>query len=239
MKEQKHKIKKEEFTISKLVVWKTISAILAILIIISIYTNGFGLSPTRNAAVDEPDHKDNEKGDSAEVTNLMDDDAIEGDLNAPVTIVEWSDYQCPYCTRFYSQTYKQIVKEYIDTGKVKFVFRDFPLSFHKNAQKAAEAAECAGEQDKYYDMYDKLFGEGVVGGVTTFKKYAEEIGLNTIKFNECLDSGMMVDEIKKDIADGQSVGVKGTPAFMINGKLITGAQPFNVFKKAIDAELNK
>jgi len=239
MEEHKHKVKKETFTVSKLVVWKIISAILVILIIISIYTNGFGLSPTCNAIVDDDLENINDGSSDDDFSDLTDDDSVKGDPNAPVTIVEFSEYECPFCARFYSQTYLQIVEEYVDTGKVKVVFRDFPLSFHKNAQKAAEAAECAGEQDQYYDMHDKLFGDGVVGGVTTFKKYAQEIGLNTADFDACLDSGNMAAETKKDMSDGQAAGVKGTPAFFINGEFISGAQPFSVFKKAIDAELNK
>ena len=168
---------------------------------------------------------------------LLDDDAVKGDENAPVTIVEWSDYQCPFCGRFYSQTYGQLKTRYIDTGKVKLVFRDFPLSFHANAQKAAEAAECAGEQDKYYDMHNKLFEGGVTGGVATFKKYAGEIGLDQAKFDSCLDSGEMANEVAKDMQDGQAAGVRGTPGFIINGKLVSGAQPFSVFEAAIEAEL--
>ena len=170
----------------------------------------------------------------------IDDDAIEGDKNAKVTIVEFSDYECPFCKRNYDQSYVQLKKEYIDTGKVKYVLRDFPLSFHPQAQKAAEAAECAGEvggDEAYFKMHDKLFGEGVEGGVATFKTYAKAIGLDQKKFDSCLDSGKMAPEVAKDQADGASYGVQGTPAFFVNGKLISGAQPYTVFKTAIDAEL--
>jgi protein-disulfide isomerase len=170
--------------------------------------------------------------------NLIDDDSVKGDENAPVTIVEFSDYECPFCERFYSQTYSQIKSEYVDTGKVKLIFRDFPLGFHQNAQKAAEAAECAEEQDKYYEMHDKLFENGVTGGVTTFKTYAEQIGLDQNEFDVCLDSGAMADEVAKDMRDGQAAGVKGTPAFFINGELVSGAQPFSVFQQKIEAALN-
>lgn len=174
-----------------------------------------------------------------DMETLMDDDEVKGDANAPVTIIEWSDFECPFCARFYDQTYGQIVKEYIETGKVKIIFRDFPLGFHANAQKAAESAECAGEQGKYYEMHDKLFEEGVTGGVDSFKQYAKDLNLDTTKFNECLDSGTMADEIAKDMQDGQSVGISGTPGFIINGQLLSGAQPFAAFKQVIDAELAK
>ena len=169
---------------------------------------------------------------------LLDDDTVKGDEDAPVTIVEWSDFECPFCERFYQQTLPSIEEEYIKTGKVKLVYRDFPLSFHANSQKAAEAAECAGEQGKYWEMHNLLFGQGVQGGVAGFKQYAKTLNLNSAKFDTCLDSGAMAEEVQKDMADGAAVGIQGTPGFLINGKLISGAQPFSVFKQVIDAELN-
>ncbi len=175
---------------------------------------------------------------AAEMEALIDDDAVEGDADAPVTIIEWSDYECPFCTRFYTDTLQQIRTEYIETGKVKLIYRDFPLSFHPNAQKAAEAAECAGEQGKYYEMHDELFEKGVSGGVASFKQYATTIGLNTAEFNTCLDSGEMASEVRKDFSDGQKAGITGTPGFLVNGKLISGALPFAAFQQAIEAELN-
>jgi protein-disulfide isomerase len=175
---------------------------------------------------------------SVDMKTLIDDDSIKGDKDAPVTIVEFSDYECPFCARFYSDTYGQIVEKYIDTGKVNLVYRDFPLSFHPNAQKAGEAAECAGEQGKYYEMHDLLFEKGVSGGVSAYKQYAKEIGLKTSDFDSCLDSGEMAGEVRKDFTDGQRAGVQGTPAFFIDGKLISGAQPFPAFEAAIEAALN-
>ena len=172
-----------------------------------------------------------------DMESLMDDDAIKGDPNAPVTIVEWSDFECPFCARFYSDTLSLIDEKYIQTGKVKLVYRDFPLSFHPNAQKSAEAAECAGEQGKYYEMHDLLFERGVAGGVTSYKQFAQQLGLNTAEFNTCLDSGAMASEVQKDFADGQRAGVQGTPGFIVNGQLISGAQPFPVFEQVIEAAL--
>ena len=174
-----------------------------------------------------------------DMKSLMDDDAIKGSPDAPVTIVEWSDYECPYCVRFYQQTYAQLKSEYIDTGKVKFVFRDYPLPFHKNAQKAHEAAECAGDQGKYYEMHDKLFESGVSGGVAAFKGYASDLGLDSTEFNSCLDSGKHAAEVAADMKAGQAAGITGTPGFIINGQKISGAQPFANFKAIIDAELAK
>lgn len=165
------------------------------------------------------------------------DDPVKGLDDAPVTIIEFSDFQCPYCASFYSQTMQQLEDEYIKTGKAKLVFRDFPLSFHENAQKAAEAAECADEQGKFWEYHDLLFerqSEWSNIGITKFKEYAQELGLNTKTFNQCLDSGEMASEVKKDLQDGKSYGISGTPAFLINGELLVGAQPFSVFKQKID-----
>jgi len=176
-------------------------------------------------------------GTAVDMTGFIDDDEVWGKDNAPVTIIEWSDYECPYCEAFYTQTEGQIMKNYVETGKVKFVYRDFPLSFHPQAQKAAEAAECAGEQGKYKEMHDLLFEKGVASGVTGFKQYAKDLSLDTTKFNTCLDTGAMAAEVAKDMADGQAAGIQGTPGFLINGKLVSGAQPYQVFQQAIEAAL--
>jgi len=204
-----------------------------LLIFISFQLSSLGdlSGATVGAAVQEPTAAaPSPAAPSVDMDALIDDDSIKGDKNAPVTIVEFSDYECPFCARFYSDAYSQIVSKYIDTGKVKLVYRDFPLSFHQNAQKAGEAAECAGEQGKYYDMHDLLFEKGVSGGVSAFKQYAKEIGLKT--------TGEMAGEVRKDFTDGQRAGVQGTPAFFIDGKLISGAQPFPAFEAAIEAALN-
>ncbi len=174
----------------------------------------------------------------AGAADFSDDDAVKGDADAPVTIVEWSDFECSFCTRFYSQTLPLIEQNYINTGKVKLIYRDYPLPFHSNAQKAAEAAECAGEQDKFWEMHDMLFDKGVSGGVTAFKQFATDLELNTQAFNDCLDSGEMASEVQKDMSAGQAAGVRGTPGFLINGELISGAQPYAVFEQAIEAALN-
>jgi protein-disulfide isomerase len=173
---------------------------------------------------------------STTISNL--DDAFKGSADASVTIVEYSDYECPFCAKFALQTLPLIDKEYIQTGKVKLIFKDFPFDFHKKAQKAAEAAQCAGEQGKYYDMHNLLFNKGVAG-VNAYKEYAKELNLNQEQFNVCLDSGKMEAEILGDIKEGKDQGVKGTPAFFINGRQVTGAQPFSVFQEIIEEELKK
>ena len=170
-----------------------------------------------------------------------DDDAVKGSADASVTIIEFSDYECPFCGRYFQETYPKIVSEYIDTGKVRYIFRDFPLSFHPNAQKAAEAAEAArelGGDEKYYEMHDAIFGNQQSIGISDLKGYAREIGLDGTKFDQILDSGKYASEVQKDFQDGQRAGVTGTPSFFINGRQLVGAQPFEAFQQIIEQELN-
>lgn len=169
----------------------------------------------------------------------VDDDPSKGMKNAPVTIIEFSDFQCPYCARFYSQTLPLIEDKYIKNGKVKLIYRDFPLSFHNNAQKAAEAAECADEQNKFWDYHNKLFENQNALGTANLKQYAKDLGLDMQKFESCLDLGKMASETQKDLSDASSYGVSGTPTFFINGISLVGSQPFSVFEQLIEQELNK
>ncbi len=241
LKEEKVEEKTKKGSVDQFSKWAAIIQIV-LLVFIAFQVNDMGStnvapsgdSPTAIPSAPEPKAPEPVK----DLEGLMDDDTIKGEKDAPVTIVEFSDYECPFCARFYSQTYGQIEEKYIKTGKVKLIFRDFPLGFHVNAQKAAEAAECSGEQGKYYKMHDVLFEKGVKGGVDSYKEFAEELGLDMDQFNDCLDSGEMEDEVKKDMLDGQKYGVQGTPAFFINGKLISGAQPLPVFEQIIEAELS-
>ena len=170
----------------------------------------------------------------------IDDDAVLGDPNAPVTIVEFSDYQCPFCGRHVAQVFPEIEKNYIDTGKVKYVFRDMPLTqLHSNAIELAIAAECAGDQDKYFEMHDKLFAHQDANSPEDIKKYANEIGLDLSAFNSCVENETPMDEIMADMADGEKYGVRGTPGFFINGWNLAGAYPYEDFEKLIEQELNK
>ena len=172
-------------------------------------------------------------------TISMDDDPVKGDLNAPVTIIEFSDFECPFCEKFYSETLGKLESEYIETGKVKLVFRDFPLNFHQNAQKASEAAECADDQEKFWEMHDIIFENQRSLSISSLKQWAGQIGLDTAQFNNCLDSGKYSGEVQKDFQDGANYGVSGTPNFFINGVPLVGAHPFETFKEIIDSELSK
>jgi len=168
-----------------------------------------------------------------------DDDDVKGDADAPVTIVEFSDFECPFCGKFFEETMPQLQSEYVDTGKVKMVFRDFPLGFHQNAQKASEASECAGDQGKYWEMHDLLFENNNALSIDDLKGYAVDLGLDPAEFDDCLDSGKHEQEVKDDMDAGKAAGVTGTPAFFINGEFLKGAQPFERFKAVIDAKLKE
>lgn len=167
-----------------------------------------------------------------------------GKESAKITIVEFSDFQCPFCSRFFKESFPQIKKEYIDTGKAKLYFRHFPLDFHPAATPAALASECANEQNKFWEYHDKLFNEqekiSVQGQTpdqikTQLKTWAQELSLNTTQFNSCLDSEKYKNNVTTDTADGKTAGVSGTPTFYINGTQLVGAQPFASFKTALDA----
>jgi protein-disulfide isomerase len=167
----------------------------------------------------------------------VDDDPVLGDARAAVTIIEFGDYQCPSCRLFWRDVEPRLKKEYIDTGKAKLVFRDFPIvQNHPEAIVAAVAAQCAGDQGKYWQYHDKLFREQDNRGddiirfkVADLKKWGADLRLDTAAFNQCIDSARYKDEVTKDYADGEEIGIRGTPTFFINGRFIGGAQPYPVF----------
>ncbi|HXU83556.1 MAG TPA: thioredoxin domain-containing protein [Polyangia bacterium] len=158
-----------------------------------------------------------------------------GPSNAPITIVEFSDFQCPYCSRA-----EETVKKVMDTykGKIRLFYRDYPLPFHGQAQKASEAALCAAEQNKYWEMHEKLFASQQALAVPQLKEHAKGLGLDQGKFDKCLDGGAKAKEVETSKKAGDELGVNGTPHFFINGRPLSGAQPFEEFKKVIDAELS-
>lgn len=177
----------------------------------------------------------------------IDDDPILGKKDAPITLIEFSDYQCPFCARFSKETLPQIKKDFIDKGKVRYIFRDYPLStIHPKAQIAAEAAQCANDEGKYWQMHDLLFDNQKALEKEDLQKYAKEVGLNMNNFNNCLEKAKYFKEVKDDIQAGEKAGVQGTPAFIlgkttkdgvIKGKFIKGAHPFQTFKNAIEEML--
>jgi len=244
-KEPHSHTKKDEkisFEISKVRIWQGLTLIFALLAVYLWFNPYFGgdvaggaptLAPT-GAAPSAP----NQPQAPARFDNIdVDDDPFLGDINAPITIVSFEDYQCPFCKRAFDQTFPQLKKDYIDTGKVKYVFRDFPLSFHPQAQSAAEASECADDQGKFWDYHDAIFQNQQSLGPALYTQLAEQLGLDVEKFNECLSSGQFRQEVQNDFSYGSSVGVSGTPTFFINGIKLVGAQPFQAFQQVIEAEL--
>lgn len=178
----------------------------------------------------------------------IDDDPMLGRKDAPVTIIEFSEFQCPYCARFSAGTFPKIRKDYIDSGKVRFVFRDYPLSFHKNALRAAEAAACAADQGMFWEIHDLLFKHQDQLTDEDLKRYGKEAGLFMNDFNFCLESGKNAGEIRKDIQDGKRAGVTGTPSFFVGvtrqddrilGTFIKGTKPFSTFKAVIEEKLQE
>jgi protein-disulfide isomerase len=169
----------------------------------------------------------------AGVSKAGEDPSI-GAKDAKVEMVIYSDFQCPYCSRVVP-TIKQIEEEYKDS--VRIVFRNFPLSFHDMAQKAAEAGECANVQGKFWEMHDMIYSNQNALRVADLKSYAQKLGLDQAEFDSCLDNSDMKAEVERDFQSGASAGVQGTPAFIINGEHISGALPFEKFKEIIDKKL--
>lgn len=180
-----------------------------------------------------------------------DDDPILGNPDAPISIIEFSDYQCPYCARFYFETLPLLEEQYIEKGIVNFIYRDFPIqNSHPNAMVAAIASECADDQGKFWEYHDMLFDQQSTWrsletnlAISTFKQFALNLGLKQESFDSCLDSGKYFDEVNKDLADGRSNKISGTPAFFIgNDKLgytsIFGAKSFSDFQSIIDKKLD-
>ena len=174
-------------------------------------------------------------------------DPFRGAANAKVAVIEYSDFQCPFCGRYEKDAYTQITKDYVDTGKLKYVWRDYPLDMHPFAMKAAIAANCAGVQGKFWEMHDRLFANQQELAPADLSKHAEALGLNLGQFQTCLDSGRFDADIKADMAEAAKASINGTPSFLIgvvqpNGsvkitKKLVGARPYADFKAAIDSAI--
>lgn len=168
-----------------------------------------------------------------------------GNPNAKITVVEFTDYQCPFCYRFEKTTFKQLKKNYIDNGKVRWVVLDMPLSFHKDAMLASLAAHCAAEQDKFWELRELLFQNQKKLKPEHIASYAKQVNLETEAFNQCINSNRYDEDIKRDIAQAEKQRISGTPTFVIGkttadiikGKRIVGAQAYKVFSDEIEAQL--
>ena len=169
---------------------------------------------------------------SAVQFDITSENHVRGNFNASITLVEFSDFECPFCVRHYP-TLKKILSDYKD--KVRLVYKHFPLSFHPNSQKAAEASECADEQSYFWEYHDKLFENFDVGySIDNFKKWAKELGLDAQQFNTCLDSGKYAQKVLIDSQEGTDKGVDGTPVTFVNSQFVSGALSYESFKQIID-----
>ena len=212
-----------------------------------------------------PDTGDLQAADPIPLAELAGSAPVLGDDSAEITVIEFSDFQCPYCSRFFTDSVSQLKSNNIDTGQVKLIYKQFPLNFHPYAQKAAEASLCAAKQgvSNFWEMHDKMFmsqaalsayfnsadaqtAEGqqaAIGKVVAdLKQYAVDLGMNAAQFNSCLDSDETASTVQAEYAEGASVGVSGTPSFVIGlsndneGTLLVGACPYSVFQQIFQAE---
>jgi protein-disulfide isomerase len=219
-------------------------------------TTAFGTNAGQDIKPSAPQQAPSPAPDSGPVKVSVDDDPVLGNKNAPLTLIEFSDYECPFCKRYFTDTFPEIKKNYVDTGKLKIVYRDYPLPFHNPlATTEAIAANCSREQGgdaTYFKYHDEVFqrtksnGQGLVKD--DLYKIASDLKLNAGNFKNCLDSEKYKDEIAKDTTDGSAAGVSGTPTVFIgksssDGKItatkVVGAQPYTSFKPVIDQLLQK
>jgi protein-disulfide isomerase len=165
------------------------------------------------------------------------DAPVRGPATAPVTIIEFSDYHCPFCKRV-EPTLKQLLEKY--PGKVRLAYRDFPLdSLHPQARKASEAARCAGDQKRYWEFHDALYAGDANASAPTLRTMAEQVGLDVAAFERCVVAGTHQEAVQKDVEEGRRAGVTGTPAFFVNGRFLSGAQPLEAFSALVDEELSR
>ena len=177
----------------------------------------------------------------------IDGEPSKGSASARVVLIEFSDYQCPYCASYSTETMPQVADQYIATGKIRYVFRDYPLPMHANAAKAAEAAHCAGAQGKFWEMHDQLFKNNAALEAARLPGYAKMLGLNETAFGECLASGRFAADVRKDVADAKAAGVNSTPSFFVglaqpDGSVkvvrrLNGARPFSDYRAVIESAL--
>ncbi len=204
-------------------------------------SGGNGGSPSPNQGNQGNNGGNGGSGDTADVS-FDDTDPVKGQEDAPVTIIEFSDFECPFCKRFYDNTYGQIVSNYVESGDVKIVYRDLPLNrLHPQAESAAVAAQCVfqiGGNDAFWDYHDTIFNNQNQLSESSLKQWAGDVGVSQSEFNSCFDNQETLDEVNADKSAAQSAGASGTPTFFINGQKLVGAQPYNRFQQVIDSQLN-
>ena len=183
------------------------------------------------------------KSDKTTQTAPANLDKSKGAANAPVTVLEYGDFQCPACQRFFSDTERRLKEEYVSKEQVRFVFRNFAF-IGNESRWAAEASECANEQGRFWDYHDQLYEKQGGENVGTFskenlKRFAVDLGLNAEQFNPCLDSGKYAAKVQQELAQGRQEGVRGTPSVFVNGKLIEGGVDYQVLRRTIELVLGK
>lgn len=226
---------KTNFLLGLFVGMAALSTIAFFTLLIVVFSNNQEVNLAANAEVVQPAADEQVPAAPAgqPLPPVKDGESFKGGEEAQVVLVEYTDFECSFCLRHHA-TMNQVMAEY--GSKVKYVLRHFPLGFHPEAQKAAEAFECAAEQNKGYEMADYIFdaNESASMSVTKWKDGAKTLGLKTSQFNNCLDDGKYASKVKKDAAEGAASGVTGTPATFVNGQLVSGALPFESFSQIID-----
>ena len=233
-------------TFKKSTLWKIGVFLFAGLFVISLFTGGFGIGGGGNTGTVDRVAAPTPSAPSAPTNikvNIDNEDPILGDKDASISIVEFSDFQCPFCARARTGALAEFkTTKYFKNGEVNLVYKDFPLnSIHPFAQKAAEAGQCAHDQDKFWGYHDKVFENQGALDTSSLKKYAADLGLDTGEFNDCLDSGKQSGEVNNDLAQATAAGGQGTPYFVVvnnkNGKAqgVSGAVPFAQIEAAINA----
>jgi protein-disulfide isomerase len=222
----------ETLTISKTALWQIISGVLVVILAVLLIFSLMG-SNTQAPIPTQPGQPAPAPSGPVQI-NLEGVRSI-GDENAPVTIVEYSDFTCPFCKRFYDDTYGQIKQNFIDQGLVRFVYKDFPVV---GGQRAAEAGWCAHEQEAFFEYKAKIFANPTQTSDANLVAWAGEIGLDVPQFQTCLTSGKYQANVAQERQEAINNGVRGTPGFLVNGQLVSGAQPYSVFEQAITQALN-
>ena len=240
----KTKGRKVKLEFDELTIWKAGTIIFGILFVLCLLKGSDGSvanQPSAVAPTPLPQAPAAPAAPAAPVNVEVGDAYFKGEKGAEVEIIEFSDFQCPFCERFYTQTMGQLVENYVDTGKVVFAYKHLPLPFHAEAQKAAEATECAGEvggSDAFWAMHDAIFEGGTSSlGIAQLKGYAGNIGVDQGDFDSCLDNGDTAEKVNAQAAEAAKLGASGTPTFFVNGVKLVGAQPYAAFEAAIEAAL--
>jgi protein-disulfide isomerase len=229
---QSHKEKKQKNTTRRSVFFLSLPLAILVGLGIGYLIWGRGGNAAQTAVTDES------QGTPVRYDVSVDDDPSLGPGDAPVTIIMFSDYQCVYCQKWYAEVFTPLLENY--PGKIRFVYRDFPLStIHPSATTAAEAADCAGDQNKYWDFFNVVFNGTEKLSEQSIQTYAAAINLNMESFNQCLSSHKYKNEVEADFSYAAGLGVQSTPTFFVNGLAVIGAQPYQVFSSLVEQELGK